>query len=100
MQKTGQKITHFVKNVKIVEFHDHIWNPHEKCIQISTNMPGIGSLIRKIGLEIKAFCEGKPPFLHGDSISRVLSIKLYEYMVCYQRTYVLCLQTLLQYTVI
>ena len=27
---------------KIVEFHDHIWNHHEKCIQISTNMPSIG----------------------------------------------------------
>ena len=47
------RITYFVKNVKIVEFHDHIWNHHEKCIQISTNMPGIGSLICEIILEIK-----------------------------------------------
>ena len=31
-----------------MEFHDHIWNHHEKCIQKSTNMPGIESLIRKI----------------------------------------------------
>ena len=38
-----KKVTKFVKNVKILEFHDHIWNHHEKCIQISTNMPGIGS---------------------------------------------------------
>ena len=29
------------KNVKILEFSDTIWNHHEKCIQISTNMPGI-----------------------------------------------------------
>ena len=32
----------------MVEFHDHIWNHNVKCIQISTNMPGIGSLIREI----------------------------------------------------
>ena len=41
-------LTKFVKNVKMMEFHDHIWNHHEECIQISTNMPGIGSLIREI----------------------------------------------------
>ena len=43
---------HVVKNVKIVEFHDHTWNHHEKCIEISTNMPGIGSLIREIDFNI------------------------------------------------
>ena len=32
----------FHKNVKIVEFHDYIWNLHEKCIQISTNMATVG----------------------------------------------------------
>ena len=37
-----KKYTHFVKNVKIVEFRDHIWNHHEKCIQMSTKMPSIG----------------------------------------------------------
>ena len=26
------------------EFHKHIWNHHEECIQISTNTPSIGSL--------------------------------------------------------
>ena len=36
------------ENVKILEFSDYIWNHHEKCIQISTNMPGIGLLIREI----------------------------------------------------
>ena len=35
----------FVNNVKIVEFHDHIWNHRGKCMQISTNMPGIGLVI-------------------------------------------------------
>ena len=39
---------HFTQKSNILEFHDHIWNHHEKCIQKSTNMPGIGSLIRGI----------------------------------------------------
>ena len=47
-----KKLTHFVQNVKIVEFHDHIWNHHEKYIQTSTNMPGIGSIIREIDAKI------------------------------------------------
>ena len=36
------------KNVKILQFGDYIWNHHEKCIQISTNMPGIGLEISEI----------------------------------------------------
>ena len=47
-----KRLTTFVKYVEIVEFHDHIWNHHEKCIQISINMPGIGSLIREIHVKI------------------------------------------------
>ena len=31
---------YFKKNVNIVEFHNDIWNHHEKYIQISTNIPG------------------------------------------------------------
>ena len=31
-----------------------IWNPHEKCIQKSTKMPGVGSLIREIYVNISA----------------------------------------------
>ena len=52
MQTTGQILIKFVKNVRIVEFHDHIWNHNEKRIQISTNMPGIGSIIREIAVKI------------------------------------------------
>ena len=48
----SKNVTNLVKNVKIVEFHDHIWNHHEKCIQKSTNMPGIGSIIREIAVKI------------------------------------------------
>ena len=36
------------RNVKIMEFGDYICNHHEKCIQISTNMPGIGLVICEI----------------------------------------------------
>ena len=35
-----------------MEFHDHIWNHHGICIEISTNMPGIGSVIREIAVKI------------------------------------------------
>ena len=47
-----KNVTNLVKNVNILEFHDHIWNNHEKYIEISTNMPVIGSLIRKLTLEV------------------------------------------------
>ena len=46
-----KKVTKFVKNVEIVEFHSWICNHREKCIQISINMPWIGSVIRDIVLE-------------------------------------------------
>ena len=45
-------LTKCIKNVKIAEFHDHIWNHNEKCIQISTNMPGIGQIIREIAVKM------------------------------------------------
>ena len=40
------------KNVKIVEYHGHILNHHEKFIQISTNMPSIGLVIPEITCEM------------------------------------------------
>ena len=40
------------KNCQIIEFHYLIWNKHEKCIEISTNMPSIGSVIIEIDLGI------------------------------------------------
>ena len=43
------------KNVKIVEFHDHIWNHHKKCLQISTNMPSFGLIIPEITCEMLEF---------------------------------------------
>ena len=47
-----KKVTTFVKNVEIMEFHDHIWKHHGKCNQKSSNMPGIGSLIHEIDVKI------------------------------------------------
>ena len=42
-----KKFTTVLKNVNILEFGDFNWNHHEKCIQISTNMPGIGLILEK-----------------------------------------------------
>ena len=47
-----QNLTRLVKYVNILEFGYYIWNPYEWCIQKSPNMPGIGSLIREIDVEI------------------------------------------------
>ena len=58
-----KNVTHFVKNVNIVEFHDHIWNHYEKYIEINTNMPSIGLVIRKIAVEISDMWESKQTLL-------------------------------------
>ena len=48
----SQNVTNLVKNDDIVELHDHIWNHHDKYIEISTNIPVIGSLIHEIAVKI------------------------------------------------
>ena len=58
-QTTGQTCLKITKNVKIVEFHYCIWNHREKCIQISTNKPGIGLVIPEIIFENLEFWENK-----------------------------------------
>ena len=40
------------KKVKILEFGDDFQNPREEYTEISTNMPGIDSLIREIDVNI------------------------------------------------
>ena len=47
-RRQDQNVTNFVKIVNILKFGYYIWNPYEKCIQKSPNMPGIGSFIREI----------------------------------------------------
>ena len=42
----------FPKIIKVIECHYYIWNHREKCFQISTNMPGIGSVISDIAFEM------------------------------------------------
>ena len=44
-----------------MEFHDHLWNHHDKCIQKSTNMHGIDSLFREIDVNISEVWESKQP---------------------------------------
>ena len=41
----------FKKYTNIIECYYYIWNHHGKCIQTSTNMPGIGLAIRDIFFE-------------------------------------------------
>ena len=38
----------FSKFLKIKNFNCHIWIKHEKCIQMSTNKPSIGSVVLEI----------------------------------------------------
>ena len=46
-----------------MEFHDHIRNHNEKCIQIlSTNMPAICLCIREIVIDISEILENKANF--------------------------------------
>ena len=52
IKSTDQNLTNLVKKVKNAEFHYHIWYRNDKCIQQSANIPGIGSLIREINVNI------------------------------------------------
>ena len=49
-----------ISKIEIIELHYNIWYRHGKCIQISTNMPGIGSLICEIDIKIDSVI--KKPF--------------------------------------
>ena len=45
-----------------MEFHDHISNQHDKCIQISTNMSSIRLVIPEITREMFEFSENQHNF--------------------------------------
>ena len=47
-----QNVTNLVKNVNILECGYYFWNPYDKYIQKSPSMPGIGSLIQEIDVNI------------------------------------------------
>ena len=62
VQTTGQEWYKLCKKIKTVEFHDHIWNQHEKYIEISTNMSGMGSVIHELAVKIWDIWESKHNF--------------------------------------
>ena len=63
------------KNVTIWEFHDHIWNSHEKCIELSTNMPSFGSEIPEIAFGNFRILKKVEKFVHRKTNGRrVLSV--------------------------
>ena len=64
----------------ILEFHDHIRNHHEKCIEISTNMPGIGSLIHEIDVNISKSKKANLLFLLSKTMAvfQVLDLFIYS----------------------
>ena len=64
-----------IKNVNILEFHDHIWNHYEKYIEISTNISVIGSLICKIAVKFKKF-EKTNTILLSKTNARFLSVNV------------------------
>ena len=85
-----KNLPHFVKNVNILEFGYYIWNPYEKCIKISTNMPGIGSSICEIDVKIVRNLIKANKLLLSKTSSRVLSVNtiitsLYSHSLCFQR---------------
>ena len=51
-QTTGTTFHTNFKEFQTLKCPDLIWNHREKYIQISTNMPGIGPLIREIDVTI------------------------------------------------
>ena len=51
-----------------------IWNHHETCIQISANIPGIGSLIREIDVKMSEMLERKILWICKIN-ARLLSVK-------------------------
>ena len=59
MQTATQNVTKMFTNVKIVEFHYHIWINFKKCIQISANMLNDGYWFKVI-LDLKEYYEMKP----------------------------------------
>ena len=68
-----------MKNVKILEFGDYIWDHCEKCIQISTDMPNIGLVICEIAFE--AVCD-------VNKISKVSSTDHYNYPIYPSPSYI------------
>ena len=57
-----KNVTNVVRNVNILECGYYFWNPNEKCIQKSPNMPGIGSVNREIAVKMSERLRSKHKF--------------------------------------
>ena len=51
-QKPHSEFTPKLKTVKLLKLYYYMWNHREKCIQMGTNMSGIGALIREIDIDL------------------------------------------------
>ena len=71
----------FFKYFNILDFDDYIWNHREKCIQMSTNIPSIGSVISEIIVEM-LWIFRKQTFLHQTNFSRIGLINAI-FVVCF-----------------
>ena len=69
-----------------VQIYCHIWNNHEKCIQISTIQPSIGFIIIEIARGILRidFCPLKPAVgvLSIDELSECVDTWMWHYLCC------------------
>ena len=66
------------RNFQIIEFQNYIWNHHGKCIQISTNMPGIGLVVREIAFEFGIILRKQTRFCFiSETNGRVLSVNAF-----------------------
>ena len=65
-------------HVTILEFHDHIWNHHEKCTVISANMHSIGFEIPEIVFEMLGFVKKIEKFVPGKTNKLVKIGKICE----------------------
>ena len=75
---TGVSRRQVLELFKIVEFHDYIWILHEKCNQMSTNMPGIGFVIPEKDFEILEVFLEKSKVLFTPINSRIKPPVLYS----------------------
>ena len=96
--QTIDKFHKISQNFTILEFRDYIWNHHEKCILMSTNIPSIGSVISQIGSDF--WEKKKTPFknVNFPMLSSVDSTdySFPQYIALYQfsRVYTLFTKTL------
>ena len=72
-----KNLTNLLKKVKTVGFQYHIRIHHEKCIQISTNMPSIGLVIPEITCEMLRILRKQTQFCSVKPTPCVVSVKRY-----------------------